>query len=187
MFFEEPDEENLLVVWEFYANFPEHEDYVCTVRKKKVDFSKEAIQRAYNLLEYVEDPDANNYYFTHIRKPYTWRTFFVTICVPGKEVVWLKEGRLRSLLRRSDGYIINNHLMPSGNTTKVNGPWATLIWCFINCHNFDVAQAIQEEMTIHCPVQIYGFFFPSLVTRLCCEARKPYYEWESQARTEISG
>lgn len=40
VFFEELDEANLTVVGEFYVNFPEHEDYVCTVRKKKVDFFK---------------------------------------------------------------------------------------------------------------------------------------------------
>lgn len=46
MFIEELDEANLVVVMEFYANCLDHVDYVCTVRKKKVDFSKEAIQRA---------------------------------------------------------------------------------------------------------------------------------------------
>nr|XP_009624610.1 uncharacterized protein LOC104115637 [Nicotiana tomentosiformis]XP_016488834.1 PREDICTED: uncharacterized protein LOC107808782 [Nicotiana tabacum] len=43
IFFEETDEANLMVVQEFYANCPEHDAHVCTVMKKRVDFSKEAI------------------------------------------------------------------------------------------------------------------------------------------------
>ncbi|XP_075087557.1 uncharacterized protein LOC142169576 [Nicotiana tabacum] len=53
VFCEEPDEANLMGVREFYGNFPEHENHVCTVRKKSVNFSKEAIRRAYHLPEYV--------------------------------------------------------------------------------------------------------------------------------------
>lgn len=93
IFFEEPDEANLMVVREFYANYRKHDAHVCTVSKKSVDFSKEAIRRTYHLSEFEEDPDTGDYYATHNREPYMWRLFFATICVPSKEVVWIKEGQ----------------------------------------------------------------------------------------------
>lgn len=40
VFFEEPDEANLAVVREFYANFPKHEDYACTVGRKQYNFRR---------------------------------------------------------------------------------------------------------------------------------------------------
>nr|XP_009615865.1 uncharacterized protein LOC104108511 [Nicotiana tomentosiformis] len=36
-------------------------------------------------------------------------------------------------------------LLPSSNTTEVNGPRAALIWCFRNGHDFDVAKARVPE------------------------------------------
>lgn len=120
IFFEEPDEANLMVVLEFYANCPEHDAHVCIVRKKKVDFSKEAIRRAYYLPEFVKDLDTGDYYETHNREPYLWRLLFATICVPGKEVVWIKKGqKFHSASLTFEGkcwvYIINNRLLPSGS------------------------------------------------------------------------
>lgn len=58
-------------------------------KRKKVDFSKEAIQRAYHLLEYVDHRDTTNYFLVHNKQPYPWPMFFQTIRVLEKEVVWL--------------------------------------------------------------------------------------------------
>lgn len=52
---------------------------MCTVRKKKVDFSKEAIQRAYSLPEYVDQVFEHNHFVMHNREPYPQAMFFKTI------------------------------------------------------------------------------------------------------------
>lgn len=63
--FEELDEANLMIVREFYANCPKHINHICTVRKKSVDASIKAIQRAYRLPMFGEDPNEEDYYNTH--------------------------------------------------------------------------------------------------------------------------
>ena len=46
-FINEPDEGNVMVVREFYANAPEHHNGIVTVRGKAVNASVEAIRAAY--------------------------------------------------------------------------------------------------------------------------------------------
>ncbi|XP_070011416.1 uncharacterized protein [Nicotiana sylvestris] len=59
------------------------------------------------------------------------------------------------------------------NTTYVDGPRAVMIFCFVNHNDFDVAQLIQDEMFIRSPEILKGFYFPSLVTKLCRASRVP--------------
>lgn len=165
-----------MMVREFYANVKEHVDGVVTVRRKAVNASIEAIRTTYQLPPLVDHYD--EYYKGYSRSDTQWARFFEMICVPEKEVVWMKYGeKFHSSALTFEGkcwlYLINNRLISSSNTTEVNGPQATLIWCFINGHNFDVAGLIHEEMFTRCPVKKYGLFFPSLVTKLCREARVP--------------
>nr|XP_009765925.1 PREDICTED: uncharacterized protein LOC104217386 [Nicotiana sylvestris] len=47
IFFEVPEEANVQMVREFYANFPEHENEVVTVRNTRVNVSIETIHRVY--------------------------------------------------------------------------------------------------------------------------------------------
>nr|XP_033510025.1 uncharacterized protein LOC117272976 [Nicotiana tomentosiformis] len=128
-FFEEPKEGNLMFVREFYANYPEYEDRICTVRHTRVDASIEAIRRVYRLPVFNGEED---FYDTYKREPITWNMFFRTICAPDKEVVWVVPGsKLHSASLTFEGkcwlYIINSRLLSSHNTTEVNGPRATLI------------------------------------------------------------
>lgn len=125
IFFEEPDDGNLMVVREFYANVKEHVNGVVTVRKKAVDASVEAIRGIYWLPAPVAEME--DFYEAYGRKYTQWELFFETICVPGKEIVWMKYGRkFHSAALTFEGkcwlYVINNRLLPSSNTTEVNAP-----------------------------------------------------------------
>lgn len=133
-------------------NFPEHENYVCTLSKKKVDFSREAIQQAYNLPEYVEQVFEDN--LSVMYEPYLWVIFLETICGPGKEVVWLIRDHkfyFNSLTTKGKYWfhIINNRLMPSWNKTEVYCPPTTLMRCFINEHDFDAAKVGMRWQFVH--------------------------------------
>lgn len=68
-------------------------------------------------------------------------------------------------------YLINNRLLPSHNTSEVNIPRGCLIWCFMTGRPVDMARVIHEEMFVRSKVKRYGFFYPSLVTRLCLTAK----------------
>nr|XP_009758662.1 PREDICTED: DEAD-box ATP-dependent RNA helicase 56-like isoform X2 [Nicotiana sylvestris] len=125
IFFEEPDDGNLMVVREFYANVKEHVNGVVTVRKKAVDASVEAIRGIYRLPAPVAEME--DFYEAYGRKYTQWELFFETICVPGKEIVWMKYGcKFHSAALTFEGkcwlYVINNRLLPSSNTTEVNAP-----------------------------------------------------------------
>nr|XP_009803806.1 PREDICTED: uncharacterized protein LOC104249128 [Nicotiana sylvestris] len=176
IFIDEPDERNVMVVCEFYANVKEHVNGIVTMRRKAMDASIEAIRRICQLPAPV-DP-CGDYYEMYGRSHTQWERFFATICVPEKEIIWMKYGeKFHSTSLTFEGkcwlYVINNHLVTFSNTTEVNGPRATLILCFINGHNFDVAKLIHEKLFTRRPVKKYGFFFPSLVTRLCRAVRVP--------------
>ncbi|KAG5572413.1 hypothetical protein H5410_062179 [Solanum commersonii] len=80
--FEQPEEANMTVVMEFYANLPEHEYQVCMVRGKTVNFAQEAIENAYNFPKFggtVED----EYRTTYMKEPYKWDMFIEVICTSG--------------------------------------------------------------------------------------------------------
>jgi len=176
-FINEPGEGNAMVVREFYANVAEHDNGVVTVRRRAVNASVDVIRTAYQL---PPPPVSYDDFYEYGRNPTNekWARFFETICAPGKEVVWMDYGeKFHSSALTFEGkcwlYLINNRLIPSHNTTEVNGPRAALIWCFVNGHDFDVAKVMHEEIFVRSQVKRYGFFFPSLVTQLCRDAQVP--------------
>ncbi|KAK4342668.1 hypothetical protein RND71_038484 [Anisodus tanguticus] len=56
---------------------------------------------------------------------------------------------------------------------EVNLTMVPLIFCLMNENDFDPALIIHNEMLEKITIRKYGFFFPSLVTRLCRLAGVP--------------
>ncbi|XP_075109057.1 uncharacterized protein LOC142180857 [Nicotiana tabacum] len=71
------------------------------------------------------------------------------------------------------GRIRGQEPTPESNTTDVNRLRAATIFYFVNHHDFDVVWLIQDEMFIRSPKILKGFYFPSLVTKLCRVSRVP--------------
>ncbi|XP_070016019.1 uncharacterized protein [Nicotiana sylvestris] len=82
IFFEESEEANVQMVREFYANCPEHENGVVTVRNTRVNTSIEAILRVYRLPVF-----RGNLMFIVLIAEQVWATLFETICVSDREYI----------------------------------------------------------------------------------------------------
>ncbi|XP_019267190.1 PREDICTED: uncharacterized protein LOC109244536 [Nicotiana attenuata] len=69
-FLNEPGEANAMVVREFYANMPEHNNGIVTVRRRAVNASVEAIRATYQL---HPPPETGDYFHDYGRHPMTDR------------------------------------------------------------------------------------------------------------------
>ncbi|KAH0730797.1 hypothetical protein KY285_003894 [Solanum tuberosum] len=169
--FEQPEEANMTVVMEFYANLPEHEYQVCMVRGKTVNFAQEAIENAYNFPEFGGTAE-DEYRTTYMKEPYKWDMFIEVICTPGQPVHWLKENhkfhsKSLNIETKCWFHIITSRILPSTNTTEVHGFRAALIFCLMTKLRILPGLLIVEEMLDKATSPKYGYFFPSLITRLC--------------------
>jgi len=175
IFFEVPEEDNVQLVREFYANLLEHENGVVTVRNTPVNASLDTIRRVYMLPVFRGEFHP---YRTFSDTRALWGTLLDTICVSDGEHLWIKHRiTLNSHCLNWEAKcwltIVNSWLLSSSNTTDVNLPRASAIHCFMSHSDFDVARLIHEEMLIRSPELTKGHYFPSLITRLCRIAKVP--------------
>ncbi|XP_070012829.1 uncharacterized protein [Nicotiana sylvestris] len=164
--FDEPETTNPMIVQEFYANCPKNLCRSVIVRGRVVDASILKILQVLRLPQFTGDID-----HYHDTQGVTWDIMIVTICAGGRPI-WLQENitlHSKSFTHEAKCWftIICSRLLPTGNTTDVNHLQALLVWCFITKKDFDVARIIGDEMILRSPLLSKGFYFPSLVTRLC--------------------
>lgn len=136
---------------------------------------REAIRRMYRLPVFKGDTDD---YWTYSSIRALWWPILEIICVHDREYIWIKPRitlNSQSLNWEAKCWltIINSRLFPSSNTIDVNLLRAASIYCFMAHRDFDVAKLLHDEMFIISLELLKGFYFPSLITRLCRLARVP--------------
>ncbi|KAH0679709.1 hypothetical protein KY284_020794 [Solanum tuberosum] len=163
--------DNMTVVMEFYANLPEHEYQVCMVRGKTVNFAQEAIESAYNFLEFGSTAE-DEYRTTYMKETYKWDMFIEVICTSGQPVHCLKENhkfhsKSLNIEAKCWFHIITSSILPSTNTIEVHGFRAALIFCLMTKLRILPGLLIVEEKLDKATSPKYGYFFPALITNLC--------------------
>ncbi|KAG5568890.1 hypothetical protein H5410_064089 [Solanum commersonii] len=98
--------------------------------------------------------------------------FIEVICTSGQPVHWLKENhkfhsKSLNIEAKCWFHIITSRIFPSTNTTKVHGFRVVLIFCLMTKLRILPGLLIVEEMLDKATFPKYGYFFPSLITKLC--------------------
>lgn len=154
-------------VYEFYANAHYSGPRVSFVRGKSIDFSPIAINKYFDLEDYIHDG------YTRVQKQISPQEIATKICSDGKpEWKSTKKQALkaRSLSRESKVWLafINASLLPTKHTNSVSLERAALIFSILRHEKINVGNLISKG--IHdkvFEVNLRLLWFPSLITELC--------------------
>ena len=165
-------ETNLNFVYEFYANLPDHNGDVVTVRGKKVDVSIEAIN---DLLGTPDVPFENEGYREWLRTC-SHEEMARLLCIPGED--WVLEKGKRVLKRdqltriaKAWIYFVCARLYPIKHFTTLDEGRIQVLFCIIKGHSINVGRFIYNWMkSLDYTNERHGLPYPSIITGLCTNA-----------------
>jgi len=166
---------NVNFVYEFYANLPDSQRDVVTVRGKPVDMSVEAIN---DLLGTPNVPFENEGYREWLRSG-SHEEMSRVLCIPGED--WVTEKGKRVLKRdqltriaKAWIYFVCARLYPIKHFTALDEDRIQVLFCIVKGLSINVGRFIYTWMKkLDYTNERHGLPYPSIITGLCTNAGVP--------------
>ncbi|PON62892.1 hypothetical protein PanWU01x14_135680 [Parasponia andersonii] len=152
------------------------DDDTVYVRGVQVPLSTEAINTIYGLGDPV---DEHSEFVEAITEP-ELATVLETVAIAGAEWNVSSQGAytcLRSSLNPPAKvwyHFLKSRLLPTTHGKTVSKERVLLLYSMLTGKSINVGQIIHREICAYAARKSGALFFPSLITRMCCNARAPY-------------